>query len=76
MEVERKVPDGKKKSKCFRKEKKIMEKLILWKKCFRVGVCALHTLGRHVVKHGQKKCKLQLKLLFGNKNVCGCRARA
>ncbi len=33
---------------CLRKEKndKIFQSI------FRVGVCALHTLGRHVVKHG------------------------
>jgi hypothetical protein len=37
---------------------------------FQVGVCALHTLGRHVVKHGfrKKKWKVNLQLLREKKN--------
>ncbi len=33
---------------------------------FRVGVCALHALGRHVVKHG-KNLRGNLQLLGGKK---------
>jgi hypothetical protein len=32
--------------------KKMMKVLFFFKVFFGVGICALHTLGRHVVKHG------------------------
>ena len=44
-----KITVGKKKKNGCLWRKKVMR---FFQSIFRVGVCALHTLGRHVVKHG------------------------
>ena len=40
----------------------------IFQSIFRVGVCALHTLGRHVVKHGLKKMKGKFAIAEREKN--------